>query len=177
MDEFFHRDPQAMANDESRKIEPTRIEATLTSIGDAPSIAPVPDAFPPRAVTAEGSATETAKVEPKPSAPESASPNPAAPKSEDILAELARNNAKNSPFLKSDSILAEVARAKAAAAKPESGIADAAASATAAAPKPEVNVSAGSRLYIEPGVEKEPKLERKPKPESKAEPTPEARRQ
>jgi hypothetical protein len=151
-----------MANDESPKIEPT-----LTSVGDAPSVVPAAEIPAPDAVKAESSTAETAKVDSK----------PAAPKSEDILAELARNNAKNSPFLKPDSILAEVARAKAAAAKPEGSIADAVAGAKAAAPKPDVNVSAGSRLYIEPGVEKEPKLERKPKPEAKVEPTPEARRQ
>ena len=151
-----------MANDESPKIEPT-----LTPVSDAPSVVPAAEIPAPDAVKAEGSPAETAKVEPK----------PAMPKSEDILAELARNNAKNSPFLKPDSILAEVARARAATAKPESSIADAVAGAKAAAPKPDVNVSAGSRLYIEPSAEKEPKLERKPKPEAKGEPTPEARRQ
>ena len=151
-----------MANDESPKIEPT-----LSSVSDAPSVIPSAELSKPETVKPEGSTAEAAKVDSK----------PAAPKPEDILAELARNNAKNSSFLKPDSILAEVARAKAAAAKPESSIADAAASAMAAAPKPDVNVSAGSRLYIEPGVEKEPKLERKPKPEAKGEPTPEAKRQ
>jgi hypothetical protein len=152
-----------MANDESPKIEPT-----LTSVSDAPSVVPAAEIPAPDAVKAEGSTAETAKVEPK----------PAMPKSEDILAELARANAKNNVFLKPDSILAEVARAKAAAAKPESGLAEAAtANAKPGAPRPDPSFPSASRLYIEPSAEKEPKLERKPKPEAKVEPTPEAKRQ
>jgi hypothetical protein len=152
-----------MANDESLKIEPT-----LTSVSDAPSVVPAAEIPAPDAVKAEGSTAEAAKVEPK----------PAMPKSEDILAELARANAKNNVFLKPDSILAEVARAKAAAAKPESGLADAAtANAKPGAPRPDPSFPPASRLYVEPSAEKEPKLERKPKPEAKVEPTPEAKRQ
>jgi Skp family chaperone for outer membrane proteins len=152
-----------MANDESPKIEPT-----LTSVSDAPSVVPAVEIPAPDAVKAEGSTAETAKLEPK----------PAMPKSEDILAELARANAKNNVFLKPDSILAEVARAKAAAAKPESGPADAAtANAKPSAPRPDPSFPPASRLYIEPSAEKEPTLERKPKPEAKVEPTPEAKRQ
>jgi hypothetical protein len=150
-----------MANDESPKIEPT-----LTSVTDAPSVVPSAEIPTPDAVKPEGSTVETAKVDAK----------PAAPKSEDILADVARANARNNAFLKPDTILAEVARAKAAAAKPESSIADAAtASAKPNAPKPDASLPPASRLYIEPGAE--PKLERKPKPEAKGEPTPEAKRQ
>src|SRR4051794_5949488 len=98
-----------MANDESPKIEPT-----LTSVADAPSVVPSAEISTPAAVKPEGGTVETAKIDAK----------PAAPKSEDILAEVARANAKNSAFLKPDALLAEVARAKAAAAKPESSIAD-----------------------------------------------------
>jgi hypothetical protein len=152
-----------MANDESPKIEPT-----LTSVSDAPSVVPAAEIPAPDAVKAEGNTAVTAKVEPK----------PAMPKSEDILAELARANAKNNVFLKPDSILAEVARVKAAAAKPESGLADAAtANAKPGAPRPDPSFPSASRLYIEPSAENEPKLERKPKPEAKVEPTPEAKRQ
>ena len=151
-----------MANDESPKIEPT-----LTSVSNAPSVVPSAEIATADAVNTEGLA-EAAKVDSK----------PAAPKSEDILAEVARANAKNNVFLKPDSILAEVARAKAAAAKLESSLADAAtASAKANAPKLDASFPAGSRLYIEPSAEKELKQERKPKPEAKAEPTPEAKRQ
>jgi hypothetical protein len=151
-----------MANDESPKIEPT-----LTSVSNAPSVFPSAEIATADAVNTEGLA-EAAKVDSK----------PAAPKSEDILAEVARANAKNNVFLKPDSILAEVARAKAAAAKLESSLADAAtASAKANAPKLDASFPAGSRLYIEPSAEKELKQERKPKPEAKAEPTPEAKRQ
>jgi hypothetical protein len=151
-----------MANDESPKIEPT-----LTSVGDAPSVVPAAETAAPEAVKPEGSTAETAKIDAK----------PAAPKSEDILAEVARANARNNAFLKPDSILAEVARAKAAA-KPDSSLADAAtANAKPGAPKVDVSSPPASRLYIEPSAEKEPKLERKPKPEAKPEPTPEAKRQ
>ena len=150
-----------MANDESPKIEPT-----LTSVADAPSVVPSAEIPTPAAVKPEGSTVETAKADAK----------PAAPKSEDILAEVARANAKNNAFLKPDAILAEAARAKAAAAKPETSIADATtASARPNTPKGDVNLPPASRLYIEPGAE--PKLERKPKPEVKSEPTPEAKRQ
>jgi hypothetical protein len=149
-----------MANDESPKIEPT-----LTSVSDAPSVVPSAESSTPDAVKAEGGPAETAKADSK----------PAVPKSEDILAEVARANAKNNAFLKPDSILAEVARAKAAAAKPDSGVTDAAsANAKPGAPKPDMSFPPASRLYIEPGAEK---LERKPKPEAKPEQTPEAKRQ
>jgi hypothetical protein len=152
-----------MANDESRKIEPT-----LTSVSDAPSVVPSAEIPTPAAVKPESSTADTAKVDTK----------PAAPKSEDILAEVARANARNNPFLKPDSILAEAARAKAATAKPESSAADAAAAgATANAAKPEPSLPPASRLYIEPSAEKESKQERKPKPEAKPEQTPEAKRQ
>jgi len=152
-----------MANDESPKIEPT-----LTSVADAPSLAPSAETPAPAAVMPEASTAEAAKVDAK----------PAAAKSEDILAEVARANAKNAAFLKPDNILAEVARAKAAAPKPESRAADAAtANAKAGAPKPEANFPPASRLYIEPSAEKEPKLERKAKPEAKAEAAPEDKRQ
>jgi len=83
-----------MANDESPKIEPT-----LTSVADAPSVVPSAEIPTPAAVKPEGSTVETAKVDAK----------PAAPKSEDILAEVARANAKNNAFLKPDAILAEAA--------------------------------------------------------------------
>ena len=156
-----------MANDESPKIEP-KIEPTLTSVSDAPSVVPTAEAATPDAVKREGSPAEIAKVDSK----------AVAPKSEDILAEVARANAKNNAFLKPDSILAEVARAKAAAAKPDSSVADAvSANAKPGAPKPDVSFPSASRLYIEPSAEKEPKLERKPKPEAKPEQTPEAKRQ
>jgi hypothetical protein len=150
-----------MANDESPKIEPT-----LTSVTDAPSVVPSAEIPTPNAVKPEGSTVETAKIDAK----------PAMPKSEDILAELARANVRSNTFLKPDAILAEVARAKAAAAKPESSIADAAAAnAKPNAPKGDASFPPASRLYIEPGAE--PKLERKPKPEAKNEQTPEAKRQ
>jgi hypothetical protein len=150
-----------MANDESPKIEPT-----LTSVIDAPSVVPSAEIPTPNAVKPEGSTVETAKIDAK----------PAMPKSEDILAELARANVRSNTFLKPDAILAEVARAKAAAAKPESSIADAAATnAKPNAPKADASFPPASRLYIEPGAE--PKLERKPKPEAKSEQTPEAKRQ
>jgi Skp family chaperone for outer membrane proteins len=152
-----------MANDESPKIEPT-----LTSVSNAPSVVPSAEIPTPDGVKPEGSPAEAAKVDSK----------PAAPKSEDILAELARANAKNNVFLKPDSILAEVARAKAAAAKPDSILADAATeNAKLNAPKPDASFPPASRLYIDPSAEKEPKQERKPKPEAKGEPTPEAKRQ
>jgi hypothetical protein len=150
-----------MANDESPKIEPT-----LTSVGDAPSVVPSAEISTPAAAKPESSAAETAKVDAR----------PAAPKPEDILAEVARANARNSAFLKPDTILAEVARAKAAAAKPESSVADATtANAKPNVPKPDASLPPASRLYIEPSAE--PKLERKPKPEVRDEPTPEAKRQ
>jgi hypothetical protein len=158
-----------MANDESPKIEPTKleptkIEPTLTSVSEAPSVVPAAEIRTSDAVKPEGSA-ETAKVDAR----------PAAPKAEDILAEVARANARNNPFLKPDSILAEAARAKAAAAKPES-VDAAAANAKPNVPKPDMSMPSASRLYIEPSIEKEAKQERKPKPE-KAEQTPEAKRQ
>jgi hypothetical protein len=152
-----------MANDESPKIEPT-----LTSVGDAPSVVPSAEIPMPDAVKPEGSTAETARLDSK----------PAAPKSEDILAEVARANARNNAFLKPDAVLAEVARAKAAAAKPETSIADATTTnAKPNAPKGDPSLPPASRLYIEPSAEKEPRLERRPKPEAKAEPTPEAKRQ
>ena len=150
-----------MANEESPKIEPT-----LTSVSNAPSVVPSAEIVAADAVKSEGLAKAT-EVDSK----------PAAPKSEDILAEVARANAKNNVFLKPDSILAEVARAKAAAAKSESSLADAAASAKANASKLDASFPSGSRLYIEPSAEKEPKQERKPKPEVRPELTPEAKRQ
>src|SRR5882762_1892085 len=124
-----------MANDESPKIEPT-----LTSVGDAPSVVPAAETAAPEAVKPEGSTAETAKIDAKIDA------KPAAPKSEDILAEVARANARNNAFLKPDSILAEVARAKAAA-KPDSSLADAAtANAKPSAPKVDVSSPPASRL-------------------------------
>ena len=150
-----------MANDESPKIEPT-----LTSVNDAPSVVPAAEISTPAAAKPEGSTVDAAKLDAK----------PVAPKAEDILAEVARANARNNAFLKPDSIIADAARAKTAAAKPESTIADAAtANARPNTPKGDASLPPASRLYIEPGAE--PRLERKPKPEVKAEPTPEAKRQ
>jgi hypothetical protein len=156
-----------MANDESPKIEP-KIEPTLTSVSDAPSVIPAAEIAASEAAKLESGTAEAAKVDAK----------PAAPKSEDILAEVARANARNNAFLKPDSILAEAARAKAGTTKPDSSVADVTtANAKSGAPKPDISFPPASRLYIEPSAEQEPKLERKPKPEAKAEQTPEAKRQ
>jgi hypothetical protein len=53
-----------MANDEFPKIEPT-----LTSVSDAPSVVPAAEIPTPDAVKPEGSMAETAKVDAKPAAP------------------------------------------------------------------------------------------------------------
>lgn len=141
-----------MSSDETPKIEPT-----LTSIEGAPSITPSAGEVKADAAKIEP-AVESPKAEagaPKVEVAPNVDAKPAAPKAEDILAEVARANTKNSPFLKPDNMLADAARAKAAAAKPE------------------INFPNASRLYIEPSAEKEPKSERKAKPE----PAPEAKRQ
>jgi hypothetical protein len=152
-----------MANDESPKIEPT-----LTSLDNAPSVVPSAEIPAPDAVKPEADATETAKIDSK----------PPAPKSEDILAEVARANAKNNVFLKPDGIPTEVARARATVTKPENSITEpATANTKPGAPKPDVSLPPASRLYIEPSAAKEPRQERKPKPDVQAEQTPEARRQ
>jgi hypothetical protein len=149
-----------MANDESPKIEPT-----LTSVSDAPSVAPFAEIPVPAAAQPESSTA--AKVDAK----------PAAPKSEDILAEVAaRANAGSNPFLTPDSVVADAARAKAPAAKPESSE-TAAANAKPNTPKPSASLPPASRLQIEPTAENEPKQERGPRPEARPEQTPEARRQ
>src|SRR3954468_10551003 len=90
-----------MANDESPKTEPT-----LTSISDAPALAPSAEPSAPAAATPAASTAEAPKAEaPKPEA------RPAAPKAEDILAEVARANSKNAAILKPDSRLPEPAKA------------------------------------------------------------------
>jgi len=116
-----------MANDESPKTEPT-----LTSISDAPALAPSAETSAPAAATPAASTAEAPKAEaPKPEA------KPAAPKAEDILAEVARANSKNAAILKPDSMLADGARTNAVPPKAEGNATDAPkASARASAPNP-----------------------------------------